>query len=53
MHLFLRSANERVEADAVLALDAPFELGVDVERHLRVCVPDLAHDPLHVEAVRE
>jgi hypothetical protein len=28
-------------------------LGIDVEGHLAVGVPDLSHHPLHVEVVRE
>jgi hypothetical protein len=37
----------------VLALDALLQLRVDVERHLRVGVADLAHHPEDVEAVGE
>jgi hypothetical protein len=43
-------SHESIEADPVLALVALLELGVDVERHLRVGVADLAHHPLHIEA---
>jgi hypothetical protein len=35
-------ADEPVELGAVRPLDALLELGVDVEGHLRVGVPDLA-----------
>jgi hypothetical protein len=35
----------------MLALHALLELRVDIERHLGVGVPDLAHDPLDVEAI--
>ena len=44
-------AHDGVEAHSMLALHALLELRVDVERHLRVGVPDLAHDPLDVEAI--
>ena len=37
----------------MLALDALLQLGVDVERHLRIGVADLAHDPEDVEAIGE
>jgi hypothetical protein len=43
--------DEPVKCRPVLALDALLELRVDVHRHLRVGVADLAHDPQHVEAV--
>ncbi|MGZ6644078.1 MAG: hypothetical protein ACXVFT_19925 [Solirubrobacteraceae bacterium] len=35
----------------MLALDALLQLGVDVERHLRIGMPDLPHDPEDVEAI--
>lgn len=35
----------------MIALGSLLELGVDVEGHLGVCVPDLIRDPLHVEIV--
>ncbi|HKG04753.1 MAG TPA: hypothetical protein VKB03_16395 [Conexibacter sp.] len=35
------------------AVDALLQLRIDVERHLRVGVADLAHDPFHVEVVRQ
>jgi hypothetical protein len=41
---------EPVKADAVITLDALLKLGVDVERHLRVGVADLAHYPLDANA---
>jgi hypothetical protein len=34
-----------VKGGAVAALNALLELCVDVHRHRRVSVPDLAHDP--------
>lgn len=40
-----------VEALAVLALNPLLQLRVDIHRHLRIRVPDLAHDPLQVKAV--
>jgi hypothetical protein len=48
-----RAPDEAVEARAVVALGALLELGINVERHLRVGVADLAHHPLDVEVVRE
>src|SRR3954451_24859232 len=42
VELLARLANEPVERRPVLALDALLELGVDVHRHLRVGVADLA-----------
>jgi hypothetical protein len=44
-------ANELVELGSTVAIGALLQLRVDVHRHLRVGVPDLAHDPLHVEVV--
>jgi len=35
----------------VLALDALFQLRMNVQRHLRIGVADLTHHPLHVEAI--
>jgi len=46
-------ADEAVELGPVRALYALLELGIDVERHLGVGTPDLAHDPLDVEVVRQ
>jgi hypothetical protein len=43
--------DEPAERPPVLALDALLQLGVDVHRHLRIGVADLAHHPQHVEAV--
>jgi hypothetical protein len=45
VHLHLGSADDRVEPDPVVALDPLLELSVNVEGHLRVGMPDLAHDP--------
>jgi hypothetical protein len=45
-----RLTHEPIGARSVVALDALFALGVDVERHLRVGGADLAHDPLDLEA---
>jgi hypothetical protein len=42
-------AHELVELGSTVALGALLQLRVDIHRHLRVGVPDLAHDPLHVE----
>jgi hypothetical protein len=44
-------AHDGVEAHSMLALHALLELRVDIERHLGFGVPDLAHDPLDVEAI--
>ena len=51
--LLARLPDEIVEGPSVLALDALLQLGVHVECHLRVGVPDLAHDPEDVEAIGE
>ena len=53
VHLLLGRADDRVEPHPVVALDALLKLGVDVEGHLRVGMPDLAHDPLDIDAVGE
>jgi hypothetical protein len=53
LEAIIRATEEGVERGAVGALDALLEQGVDVERHLRIGVPDLAHHPLDVEAVGE
>jgi hypothetical protein len=45
--------HQTVEALAVAPVDALLELGVDIHRHLRVGVADLAHHPLDVEVVGE
>jgi hypothetical protein len=42
VHLLFRVADDRVEPHPVFALDALLELGVNVERRLRVGVADLA-----------
>ena len=47
----VRAAEELVERGAVGALDALLQLRVDVERHRRIGVADLTHDPLDVEAI--
>lgn len=46
-------AQQPVEALAVAPVDPLLELCVDVQRHLRVGVADLAHHPLDVEVVGE
>jgi hypothetical protein len=53
VELLARGADKAIELDAVGPLDPLLELRVDVHRHLRVGVPDLAHDPLDVEVVRQ
>jgi hypothetical protein len=44
-------AHELVEARSTVTLGALLQLRVDIDRHLRIGMPDLAHDPLHVEVV--
>ncbi|HEY5196525.1 MAG TPA: hypothetical protein VIJ51_05810 [Solirubrobacteraceae bacterium] len=51
MELVAGGADEAVEGRSVGSLDPLLELGVDVERHLRVGVADLTHHPLDVEVV--
>ncbi len=46
-------AYEPVEAGAMPAIDPPLQLRVDVQCHAQVGVPDLVHDPLHVELVSQ
>src|SRR5215218_4477682 len=51
MRLLAGGSEEAVEVRSVAALDSLLQLRVRVHRHLRVGVPDLTHDPLHVEVV--
>jgi hypothetical protein len=49
--LLARLADERVEGAPVLALAALLQPRGDVERHLRIPVPDLAHHPGDADAI--
>lgn len=43
--------DQPIKVDPMRPVDPLLELRVDIHRHPRISVADLAHDPLHVELV--